>query len=86
MSVFGGGKLVRCEEERRGEGRGEGKTMKNNILTLSLTSDRWGHSVTPNNSLKSSPNVFKFYILLKDHMLDSLWVFLRSENGILLYV
>ena len=56
------------------------------ILTLSLTSDRWGHSVTPNNSLKSWLNVFKFYILVKDHMLDSLWVFLQSENGILLYV
>ena len=46
----------------------------------------WGHSVTPNNSLKSSPKIFKFYILVNNHILDSLRVFFRSENGILLYV
>ena len=60
--------------------------MQSTVLTLSLTSDRWDHSVTPNNLLKSSPNIFKFYISVKYHMLDSLWVFLRSENDILLYV
>ena len=62
------------------------RQIKHSILTLSLTSDRWGHSVTPNNSLKSSLNIFTFYILVKYHMLDSLWVLFRSENGTLLYV
>ena len=31
------------------------------ILTLSLTSNRWGHLVTLNNLLKSSLNIFKLF-------------------------
>ena len=48
------------------------------MVTLSLTSNRWGHSVTPNNSLKSSPNILKIYILVKNHVMDSLRVFFLS--------
>ena len=45
------------------------------VLTLSLTSDGWGHSVTLNNLPKSSLDIFKFYILFNNHILDSFQVF-----------
>ena len=55
------------------------------VLTLSLTLDGWGHLVTLNNSLKSSHNILKFYILVSNYILDSLWVFFWLKDAILLY-
>ena len=55
-----------------------------NILTLSLTLDRWGHSVTPDNVLKSLL-ICNFYILVPkksngQHMTDHVSRLLNISN------